>query len=110
MPILLVALAETVTLPDTVATLGGCIMDTLGATPTVTVMDTEVRVPEPLRAVAVIVCGPFVAVVESHVLENGAVTTSVPRFTASILNWTPTIPAATVVKILTVPVTAAPLT
>src|SRR5262245_44621306 len=114
-PTLSLADAETVTdAPETVAPAAGAVIETVGAvrslfTVTLTAADVVV-LPAPSRATAVTEWLPFPAVSVFHETEYGDAVSSAPRFTPSILNWTPT-PAmlsAAVAVTVAVPVRVAP--
>src|SRR5262245_38688490 len=100
-PTLSAALAETVTVPDTVAPFAGEVIFTVGGvvsgggallTVTVTAADV-VRFPAASRAIARRVCVPFPAPLVFHEIENGAAVSSAPRLAPSTWNWTPATPA-----------------
>ena len=92
-------------------------LDKLGAvvsallTVTLTV-DEVVVFPAASLAVAVMECDPFPVVVEFHDMLYGLVVSSVPKFTPSSLNCTPTTPTLSVAvadTVTAVPDTVAPL-
>src|SRR5207253_115124 len=93
------ALADTVTVPETVDPLAGAVMDTVGGvvsaavllTVTLTALDV-VRFPAASRAMAVSVCEAFDAVVVFHDTVYGVAVSSEPRFTPSSWNWRPATP------------------
>ena len=81
------------------------------ATVTVTVVDS-VWLPAASRAMAVMVCEPSLTEAVSQGIEYGALVSSAPKLTLSILNCTPTTPTlseALALK-LVVPETLAPET
>ena len=113
-PALSAALAETVTVPDTVPA-AGALSDTVGgvvsgtALFTVTVTAAEVvLLPAASRATAVSVCVPLVAEAVFQEPEYGDAVSSVPRFAPSSLNCTPATPTLSVAlaETVTVPDTA----
>src|SRR5206468_1123308 len=114
-PTLSVALAETVTEPDTVDPLIGAVIDTVGGVrslATVTLTAAAVAVlPAASRATALRECAPLVVVLVFHEMVYGAVVISAPRLAPSSLNCTPATPTLSVAlaETVTVPVTVAPL-
>src|SRR3989344_387567 len=97
-------------LPLTVALFAGAVKLTLGAVGllTVTTALAVIVAFAALRAVAVMECVPLVTVLVSQLTLNGAVTSSLPTFTLSTLNCTPTVLVA-VAEIACVPDTVDPL-
>src|SRR5947208_7854367 len=98
-PALSVALAETLTVPATIAPEVGAVMDTVGGAAsgtgllTVTLTSADVvLLPAASRATAVRVCDPLVATVVFQEPAYGATVSSTPRFAPSSLNCTPTTP------------------
>src|SRR6478609_2760885 len=114
-PMLSAAVADSVTVPETVAPPAGAVSDTVGATlsglltVTVTVADV-VLLPAASRATAVSAWLPFVTALVSHEAEYGDVVSSDPRLVPSTLNCTPTTPtlSAALADTDTVPCTEAP--
>src|SRR5260221_8977219 len=88
------AVAETATVPETVAAAPGLVIETDGGVTsldTVTVTPAEVvPLPAASRATAVSVWLPFAAALVSQDTEYGEAMSSVPRLTPSSLNCTPT--------------------
>src|SRR5476649_2761501 len=78
----------------------------------VTVIDVAVAVlPAASRATAVSAWSPFAVVVESQLIEYGALVSSTPRLAPSSLNWTPataTLSAAPAESATAAPETVAP--
>jgi len=107
--------ALTVIVPATGNPEVGDVMVTVGALDTVTVTGAEVAVivlllPLLPRPTAVKVCGPLLAVVVSHEIENGAVAAGGPRGAPSSRNWTfetRTLPVAVALTVI-VPATGDP--
>src|SRR5256885_790520 len=102
-PTLSEAVALSVPVADTVAPFKGAVMFPAGgvvsggggggAFATVTVTGAEVvRLPAASRATALIVCVPFAAPVVFQEIEYGALVSSAPKLTPSILNCTPATP------------------
>src|SRR6266404_451894 len=95
-PTLSEAFAASVTEPDTVAPGAGELTDTDGGVvslKTVIVTAAEVvRLPAASRAIAVMVCEPFVALSVFHCAEYGAAVSSAPALLPSTRNCTPTTP------------------
>ena len=98
-PTLSEALADTVTVPETVDPLAGAVMDTVGGVVsaavllTVTLTGEEVlRFPAASRAMAVSVCEAFDAVVVFHDTVYGVAVSSEPRLAPSSWNWRPATP------------------
>src|SRR5439155_1477788 len=110
-PTLSVAVAETVTVPDTLAAGAGALSDTVGrALSTVTLTALLVALfPAASRATAVKVCAPLLALGVGHETVYGAAVSSAPSVTPSSLNCTPTTPtlSVAVAEIVTVPETLA---
>jgi hypothetical protein len=111
-------LAATVTVADTVAPFVGEVIPTVGgavsgggAFDTVTVTGAEIlELPAASRATAVMLCAPLLAIAVFQEAEYGAVVSSAPKLTPSILNctpMTPTLSEALAVR-LVVPETVAP--
>jgi hypothetical protein len=105
MPMLSEAVAETVTVPETVAPEVGAEIETAGEvvspvtgggmTTLFTVTETAVEVlvfPAVSRATAVRTCEPLEVLVLSKETEYGLVVSSLPRLVPSNLNCTPTTP------------------
>src|SRR3989344_3073981 len=95
------ALAESVTIPLTVALLDGVETEMLGnmvsrkALKTTTATGKEVAVfPAASRATAVTVWAPFDTGAVSQDIEYGLAVSSLPILAPSILNWTPVTPVA----------------
>src|SRR5439155_13997548 len=95
-PTLSEALAETVTVPATVAPAAGAVMETAGGVVsgtgllTVTLTAAELaELPAASLATAVTLWLPLALTVVFQDIEYGAVVTSAPRFTPSSLNCTP---------------------
>src|SRR5439155_9581624 len=116
-PTLSVALAETVTVPATVAPAAGAVIATVGGVVsgiglvTVTITAAEVAVlPAASRATAVTVWLPLALKVVFQDIEYGATVTSAPKLAPSSLNWTPTTPTLSVAlaETVTEPATVAP--
>src|SRR5439155_5160668 len=117
-PTLSEASAVTFVVPETVAPLGGAVIDTVGGVvsgaplETVTVTGSEVFLfPAASRATAVSVCEPFEVFVVSQEIWYGATVSSAPRFDPSSRNCTPTAPTLSETSAVTfvVPETVAPL-
>src|SRR5439155_24744477 len=106
--------ALTVIVPATGNPEVGDVMVTVGALDTATVTGAEVVVVglPLLRAMAVRVCGPLLAVAVSHEMENGAVAAGGARGAPSSRNWTLATRAlsGTVALTVIVPVTGDPET
>ena len=113
-PMLSAAVAVTVIVPVTVPA-AGAVIDTVGgvvsATGLLTVTETLVEVvllPAASRALAVRTCVPLVTVVVFQEIEYGVAVSSIPRFTPSSRNCTPTTATLSVAlaETVTVPTTA----
>ena len=114
-PTLSDAVAETVTVPETVLPAAGAVTDTVGAvvSPFCTVTDTAADVvwlPAASRARAVSVCEPLAVAVVFQLTEYGAVASSAPSATPSSRNCTPATPTLSdaVAETVTVPETVLP--
>src|SRR5256885_1204926 len=110
-PTLSVAVAETVTVPDTLAAGAGAVSATVGGAVSATVTLTAALAvwPAASRATALTLWAPRAASVVSHDTEYGAAVTSAPKFVPSTLNCTPTTPtlSVAVAEMVTVPDTLA---
>src|SRR5439155_550738 len=110
-PTLSVAVADTVTVPDTLAAGAGAVSATVGGAVSATVtLTAAVAVwPAASRATALTLCAPGAASDGAHAIEYGAAVTSAPRFVPSSLNCTPTTPtlSVAVADTVTVPDTLA---
>src|SRR5439155_1226574 len=110
-PTLSVAVADTVTVPDTLAAGAGAVIATVGGATSATVtLTAAVAVwPAASRATALTLWAPGATRAVSHTIEYGAAVTSAPRFTPSSLNCTPTTPtlSVAVAETVTVPETLA---
>src|SRR5437870_2645708 len=98
-PTLSVALAETVTVPATVAPATGIVIETVGGVVSATVTLTAGAVavlPAASRATAVRMCAPAEASAVFQLVAYGAVVTSAPRLAPSSLNCTATTPTLSV--------------
>src|SRR5437879_13391865 len=113
-PTLSVALAETVTVPETVAPAAGAVIDTVGGVvslKTVTLTAAAVAVlPAASRATAARGWGALVAVVVFHERAYAAGVITAPRLAPASLHWRPTPPTLSVAlaEPVTVPETVDP--
>ena len=114
-PVAAVAVAVTVTLPETVALAAGAVTVTTGAG-LLTVIGTALEVtlaPEESIITAVKACVPLIHLVASRVTVYGLASTGEPILVPSILNWTleivrPALAVAVAVNATLLPETLAP--